>query len=49
VGTAIESVVGLDPVPNDPAAAVSANWSQLVNGAFEAVEHMPDPGGKDLE
>jgi len=40
VGAAIESVLGLDPVPDDPAPALSADRGQLLDRAFEAVEDM---------
>jgi len=44
-----ESSVGLDPVSDDLAAAVVADWRQLVNGALEAVEDVPIARGDHLE
>ena len=46
---AVEGVVRLDPVANDSTTAVCANRSQLLNGAFKAVEHVPVSRGKDFE
>jgi hypothetical protein len=40
IGAAIERVPGFDAMPYDPAAAVSADWSQLLYCAFEAVEDV---------
>jgi hypothetical protein len=40
-GAAVESVVRLDAVPDDFAAAVVADWSQLVNRALKAIEDVP--------
>lgn len=38
---AVKDSVRFDSVPNDLATAVFAGRSELVNRAFEAVEHMP--------
>src|SRR6266511_595045 len=40
IGAAIERVLGLDAMPDDPAAALSADRGQLLDRAFEAVEDM---------
>ena len=40
MGAAEDAPVGLHPVADDPAAAVSADWCQGVDGALEAVEDM---------
>jgi hypothetical protein len=47
--TAEERAVGLDPVPNDPAAAVIAHGRELLNRALEAIEDVPFLGGNYLE
>src|SRR5262245_19537004 len=49
IGAAIESVLGLDAVPDDPAAAVGADRGQFLNRAFEAVEDMLPAGRDHLE
>jgi hypothetical protein len=49
VGTAVEGAVRFDAVANDPATAMGANRSQLLDSAFEAVEDVPVPSGNDLE
>ena len=38
---AVEDSVRFDSVPNDLATAAFAGRSELVNRAFEDVEHMP--------
>jgi hypothetical protein len=40
MGAAVEGTFGLYPMANDLALAVLAYWSELVNGALEAVERM---------
>src|SRR5215510_336331 len=40
VGAAIERVLGLDAMPDDPAAALRADRGQLLDRAFEAVEDV---------
>jgi hypothetical protein len=49
VGTAVERSLGLDTVANDPALAVLAHRSELVNRTLEAVERMGVAGSDDLE
>jgi len=49
VGTAVERSLGLYTVANDPALAVLAHRSELVNRALEAVERMGVAGSDDLE
>jgi hypothetical protein len=49
VGTAEERSLGLDPVPGDLAAAVRADGSKLVNGAFETVEDVLFSSGYDFK
>src|SRR5919198_1209237 len=49
IGTAVEAEAGLDPVADDPAAAVLADRRQRVDGALEAVEGVARPLRDDLE
>lgn len=40
VSAAVESVIGLDTMPYDLAAAMSTDGSELVNRALEAIERV---------
>jgi hypothetical protein len=40
IGAAIERVIGLDAMPDDPTAALRADRGQLLDRAFEAVEDV---------
>src|SRR5437588_11998297 len=49
VGATVEGVIGLDAVPDDPAPAVVAHGSELVNRALEAVERVARARRDNLE
>src|ERR1043165_3348177 len=49
IGAAVESVVGLDAVPDDLAPATGTDRGQFVNGALEAVERVARARRRDLE
>jgi hypothetical protein len=40
MGAAVKGSIGLDTMPNNPAAAMLASRGKSGNGAFKAVEHM---------
>jgi hypothetical protein len=48
-GAAVKGLVRLDAVADDPAAAVSADWSQFVDCTFERIEYVMVSRGYDLK
>ena len=49
VGATVKTATGLDAVPDDFASTMLALGGQRVDGAFEAIEIMRDPGADDLQ
>jgi hypothetical protein len=49
IGTTIERLIRLYPMPDDTAAAVIADRGQLVNGTFETVESVAPARRDHLE
>src|SRR5437868_13794934 len=49
VGTAVESIVGLDAVSDDLAPTVVADRGQFVNRALKTVERVTHASRRDLE
>jgi hypothetical protein len=49
VRTAVDRVRGFGTMAYDPTPTMSTDGCQLLNGAFEAIEDVPVPGGNDLE
>jgi hypothetical protein len=41
MGAAEEGLLRLDPVTDDPAAAMGANGSQFMDRAFKAIKNVP--------
>ena len=49
VGAAVDRVRDFGAMADDPTSAMGTDRCQLLNGAFEAIEDVPTPGGNDLE
>ncbi len=49
VGAAVEAVLRLRAMADDPTPTMTTNRCQLLNGAFEAIEDVPAATGNDLE
>jgi hypothetical protein len=49
IGAAEHLRTSFNPMPDDTAATVRARWSQLMDCAFKAVEHVRLPLSEDLK
>ncbi len=49
MGAAVDRVRGFGTMADDPTSTMGTDRCQFLNGAFEAIEDVPTPGGNNLE